>query len=104
MSQNNKKLQTMTVPIRGGEICCYENADPDNPGVSIMYKPKDSDFEIDIVYIENTDPELEPHKHPNDFRTMLYSDVFDECYKSSFTITHDEIEELKKMIQIENEL
>ena len=88
----------MEIKVRGGVISCYKNTDPDNPGVTVMYKPDGLEFEIDLVYIENTDLCLEQTKHEEDLRIMVYSDVFDECYTKAYTISAPDVEELKRIL------
>lgn len=90
--------EKMEIKVRGGVISCYKNTDPDNPGVTVTYKPDGLEFEIDLVYIENTDLELEQTKHEEDLRIMVYSDVFDECYTKAYTISAPDVEELKRIL------
>ena len=85
---------SFSTTVRGGKINVYENIDPDNPGVTVMYQPHGCDFEIDLVYIENTDPELEATGSAEDVRILVYSNVFSEDYSHSFTIHENDVKDM----------
>lgn len=91
----------MEIKVRGGVICVYENIDPDNPGITVMYRPDGMDFEFDLVYIENTDLELGQTINPDDLRIMVYGDVFNEDYTNAFTIDQKDVRELVRIIHEE---
>lgn len=75
------------IPTSAGEIGVYKNVDSGYPGVSIMFKPLGSDYEIDITYIEVKENE-------NDFDNVhvyTYENVFTEEFTRKFTINKMEV-------------
>ena len=61
-----------------------------------------ADFEIDLVYIENTPLELEKTKDAEDLRIMVYDNVFSEDYQHRFTINGPDVKDLVKMVNEED--
>lgn len=81
------------IEIDAGTIVLYGNEERQNAG--IMFVPKGTNTEIDVVYVESTDDKKNPaefdnHGPLNKIRVFEYSDVWDEDYQRDFIIDTDE--------------
>lgn len=81
------------VETRGGTLIAEAGTDPSNPGISVCYRPNGTDDEVDVVYIENTDPLLLTAKgnEANDIRILTYTDPWTEEYTRSAVLKDSEV-------------
>ena len=81
------------VKTRGGILTAEAGLDPFNPGVSVCYKPDGLDYEVDVAYIENTDPSLPTAKgyEDNDLQILTYTDPWTDEYTHSTVLKDSEV-------------
>ena len=91
---NPNLLGEITIPA--GTLRCYKNADPEQPGFSILLQPKGCDFEIDMAevstYLESgysVDEET-----PEDVAIMVWADPTTEERTEKYIVHGSEIQEM----------
>ena len=96
--------EKIEVKVRGGVLIAEKLADPDNPGIALVYRPDSVDFDIDLCIVENQSEELRcidstmQRASNKDLIMYTFENVDTEEWQHRFEILDADIKELEEIV------
>ena len=102
-----QKSRPLEVETSAGIIRAYADDNKDQPSISVVLKPKDSDDEIDCAFVytvENIEYHTADKELSSDVVIQSYGNPYDDAYTKKDILRRKDVKDALQINEIENEI
>ena len=104
---NKQKSKPLEVKTSAGIIRAYADDNVDQPSISVVLKPKDSDDEIDCAFVytvENIEYQTTDKELSSDVVIQSYGNPYDDAYTKKDILRRRDVKDALQIDEIEDEI